>query len=59
MWEVLQTLVVFQPGCPQRVTTDFEKAAINSLRESFPLSSLSGCFFHYKQALFRHSVMLY
>jgi len=57
MWDIIQGLVVYQPGCPQRVTSDFEKAAITVIKETFPTAAFSGCFFHYKQAIFRHGVM--
>jgi hypothetical protein len=58
MWEIIKSLVVFQPDCPMRVTSDFEKAAIICIKENFPQASFSGCFFHYKQALYRQCVML-
>jgi hypothetical protein len=57
MRDIIQGLVVYQPGCPQRMTSDFEKAAITVIKETFPTAAFSGCFFHYKQAIFRHGVM--
>ena len=54
MWEVLMSLVNFEPGHPTRITTDFERAAYNTLRETFPLAKLTGCYFHFKQAVYRN-----
>ncbi len=36
MWEVNSSLVTLQSGLTERVMTDFEKAAINSLLVTFP-----------------------
>jgi len=33
--------------------TDFEAAAINAIRATFPASVIKGCTFHYRQALSR------
>lgn len=54
MWEVLTSLITFQPGLPQRVMSDFEKAASNTLQHTFPAATHSGCFFHFKQAVYRN-----
>uniref|UniRef100_A0ABD2X1D0 MULE transposase domain-containing protein n=1 Tax=Trichogramma kaykai TaxID=54128 RepID=A0ABD2X1D0_9HYME len=36
------------------VSTDFERSIITAVREVFPNARLSGCLFHYKQALRRY-----
>ena len=38
---------------PKSVTSDFEKAFFNSVKIVFPLAILFGCFFHFKQSMFR------
>ena len=38
---------------PQRFTTDFELAAINSCTSTFPNVKMSACFFHYSQSIWR------
>ena len=38
---------------PKSVTSDFEKAFLNSVKIVFPLAILLGCFFHFKQSMFR------
>ena len=38
---------------PQSIMVDFEKAAINSLQETFPNTDLSGCFYHLSQNVYR------
>ena len=35
------------------ITVDFEKAAINSIKNNFPHVSICGCFFHFGQCLWR------
>jgi hypothetical protein len=49
--DVISFLVTFQHGMPERVITDFEKAAINSLLATIPNTHQSGCFSHYKQMI--------
>lgn len=38
---------------PESINIDFEQAAINASRAVFPLSELSGCFFHLSQNIYR------
>lgn len=45
-----QRLLPFQP---RRVQTDFEMAAIQAARVSFPMADIKGCFFHFTQAVWR------
>ena len=35
---------------PEEITSDFEKAVLNSLKNTFPDANLSGCRFHFAQA---------
>lgn len=38
---------------PATVTLDFERAAINAVRESFPDAAVNGCFYHLAQSVYR------
>ncbi|KAG0437258.1 hypothetical protein DMUE_3794, partial [Dictyocoela muelleri] len=38
---------------PQNIQIDFERAGFNSLQRVFPETSISGCFFHFGQAIWR------
>ncbi|CAF4431548.1 unnamed protein product [Rotaria sp. Silwood2] len=38
---------------PERITCDYELAAINAFRSVFPQVHISGCFFHFSQSLWR------
>jgi hypothetical protein len=39
---------------PKHITIDFEKGAENALGTIFPRSQIFGCFFHFKQAIWRN-----
>jgi hypothetical protein len=39
---------------PTSVTSDFEMATLNAIRHCFPSSSISGCYFHFAQNLWKH-----
>lgn len=39
---------------PTDVTIDFEKAAINAIKDNFPLADIHGCHFHFSQNIWRH-----
>lgn len=39
--------------CPKKVHIDFERAAINALKDVFPKIVIKGCNFHFNQALWR------
>ncbi|XP_067619862.1 uncharacterized protein [Eurosta solidaginis] len=39
---------------PKYVIMDFEKAAINSVKNSFPEALVHGCFFHFSKNIWRH-----
>jgi hypothetical protein len=39
--------------CPKSFTTDFKKAAINSIKNEFPSTEIHGCFFNFSQAVLR------
>ena len=32
---------------------DFERASLNALKQNFPTAELQGCFFHFRQAIWR------
>lgn len=38
---------------PPKITSDFEKAVLNVFREAFSSSVQSGCFFHFRQSIWR------
>jgi hypothetical protein len=54
LWDIIISHVKFEPGLPERIVTDFELAAANTLKEIFPQAHISGCLFHLKQALRRN-----
>jgi len=39
---------------PTSILTDFELAAMNSVRAVFPRAVIRGCYYHFQQALWRH-----
>lgn len=39
---------------PKLIMSDFEKASRNALHEEFPNAEAKGCFFHFRQCIFRH-----
>ncbi|CAF0890292.1 unnamed protein product [Brachionus calyciflorus] len=39
---------------PKKISIDFEKACINTFHKIFPNTSISGCFFHFSQNLWKH-----
>jgi hypothetical protein len=38
---------------PTRILTDFESAAVSAFQQSFPRSTISGCYFHLSQSILR------
>ena len=53
--QMLQAVVRLRADCmPQRIMMDFELASINAFMHQFPQAQLSGCFFHFMQANWRH-----
>lgn len=51
---IFDTLKQAEPELnPTSVTTDYEKAAINSIQTCFPNTTMFGCFFHFGQCLWR------
>ena len=40
---------------PTTVMSDWETGARNALKEEYPTTKLSGCWFHYTQAIWRRS----
>ena len=38
---------------PKSITIDFEKAVENLIKRKFPLTDVTFCFFHFKQALWK------
>ena len=51
MWEQVQLLCPL--ANPEEMLMDFEKAAINSFKQTWPASVVKGCFFHLTQNLWR------
>lgn len=53
--DILRVLLELEPQInPTDVMTDFELAAINALKDRFPLAELHGCHFHHSQNFWRH-----
>ncbi|XP_063622596.1 uncharacterized protein LOC134794743 [Cydia splendana] len=40
---------------PDELKVDFEKAAINAFRKLYPLAKITGCYFHFSQALYNNA----
>ena len=38
---------------PKSITIDYEKAVENVVKEKLPMTNVSGCFFHFKQNLWK------
>ena len=56
MFQALRTALMStfgDTGDIQYVITDFERAAINAVKEVFPEITIKGCSFHFRQALMR------
>ncbi|CAF4471086.1 unnamed protein product, partial [Didymodactylos carnosus] len=52
--EMLQQITNLTPNCdPPNVMVDYERASINAIRNRFPTTNLSGCFFHLCQSIYR------
>ncbi|CAF1410720.1 unnamed protein product, partial [Didymodactylos carnosus] len=51
--EVFNILVKNVNKHPKSITIDFEKAVENVIKQKLPTITISGCFFHFKQALWR------
>ena len=43
---------------PATITCDFEQALLNAISGIFPFSKIVGCFFHWKQAIYRKLIAL-
>ena len=57
--EVFRMLVVRLEGITiSHIKTDFEKALMNAARHEFHGVSISGCWFHFCQSLFRYKIYL-
>ena len=41
---------------PKMVMCDFEAALLNGLKEIFPEADVTGCWFHFSQCIFKHTV---
>ncbi len=42
---------------PKSITIDYEKAVENVVKEKLPMTNVSGCFFHFKQNLWRKLIV--
>lgn len=52
---ILRILKKFEPTInPTDVITDFEQAAMLSIKDNFPDADIHGCFFHFTQSVRRH-----
>ena len=51
--KVFETLKNFGPFNPKTILTDFEFAALNAFKKSFPNANQRGCFFHFSQCIWR------
>src|SRR5690606_40923214 len=53
--KLLNAIKVLVPTCnPQVIKMDFEKAFIAATSKCFPNAIISGCSFHFSQAVWRH-----
>ncbi|XP_036143393.1 uncharacterized protein LOC118645790 [Monomorium pharaonis] len=51
IWQKLFDLIPEMQNNITTITSDFEKAQINSAKDNFPTARIAGCLFHFKQAL--------
>ncbi|CAF2617287.1 unnamed protein product [Rotaria sp. Silwood2] len=51
--EIFNVILQHVSGRPKSITIDFEKAVENVIKNKLPMTSISGCFFHFKQCLWR------
>ena len=51
MWQVIRQLCT--DSNPQYLLVDFERAAINTFKEVWPMTFIKGCFFHLAQSVHR------
>ncbi|CAF4541237.1 unnamed protein product, partial [Didymodactylos carnosus] len=51
--ELFNVLVQNVSKHPKSITIDFEKAVENVIKQKLPTTTINGCFFHFKQALWR------
>ncbi|CAF0913032.1 unnamed protein product [Didymodactylos carnosus] len=51
--ELFNVLVQNVNKHPKSITIDFERAVENVIKQKLPTTTISGCFFHFKQALWR------
>ena len=51
---LLQEIDSYGDYQPQSILLDYETAIHNAVSEVDPFSTLRGCFFHHKKALFKH-----
>lgn len=55
--KILRKLLEIKPELkPDRIMCDFEQAFISAVKKVFPLCSITACYFHYGQCLWRHIV---
>lgn len=53
--DIFRAILELQPGInPTDIMVDFEMAAMNALKHSFPIAELHGCHFHFGQNIWRH-----
>ena len=51
--ELMREISARNPAPPQHVLLDFEKGAINAIRNTIPDTDVKGCFFHFSQNIWR------
>lgn len=52
---IFNVLLELEPNInPTDFMTDFEMAAINAVKEKFPMAEAHGCLFHFTQSIWRH-----
>lgn len=42
---------------PKSITIDYEKAVENVVKRKLPMTTVNGCFFHFKQSLWKKIVV--
>jgi hypothetical protein len=55
--EIFEIVLKNVSGRPKSITIDYEKAVENVVKQKLPMTTVNGCFFHWKQNLWKKVVV--